>query len=122
MALCMVKTRFIKFLIFCSLSICPHYLFSQVISNNEMAKEKHFVYEVKEMDEFFERFNDEPGSFLRTVYKAHHVKFNIPRQQLIRSLFNFENMSKDSVLVNDFVSNVTGRKKPIYLNYYGDDW
>jgi hypothetical protein len=118
----MFSKHCIKFLIFCSFSFCPHCLFSQIISNNEMAKEKHFVYEVKEMDEFFERFNDEPGSFLRTVYKAHHVKFNIPRRLLIRSLFNFENMSKDSVLVNDFVSDVTTRKKPIYLNYYGDDW
>ncbi len=63
----MVKTGFIKFLIFCSLSICPHCLFSQVISNNEMAKEKHFVYEVKEMDEFFERFNEKWMNFLRDL-------------------------------------------------------
>ena len=118
----MAKTHALKFLIFISFSICHHRLFCQVISNNEGAKEKHFIYEVKEIDEFFERFNDEPGSFLRGVYKAHHVKFNIPRQRLIRSLFNYENMSKDSVMINQFVSDVTWKKKPVYLDYYGDDW
>ncbi|HTB24121.1 MAG TPA: hypothetical protein VK711_02065 [Puia sp.] len=118
----MAKTHVLKFLFFISFSVCHHRLFSQVISNNENAKEKHFVYEVKEIDEFFERFNDEKGSFIRGVYKAHHVKFNIPRQLLIRSLFNYENMSKDSVMTNKFVSDVTRKKKPIYLDYYGDDW
>jgi hypothetical protein len=118
----MAKTHVLKFLIFISFSVCHHRLFSQVISNNDNAKEKHFAYEVKEIDEFFERFNDEKGSFIRGVYKAHHVKFNIPRQRLIRSLFNYENMSKDSLMINKFVSDVTKKKKPIYLDYYGDDW
>src|SRR5664279_6137834 len=112
----MAKTDVLKFLIFISFSFCHHRLFSKVISNNENAKEKHFVYEVKEIDEFFERFNDERGSFIRGVYKAHHVKFNIPRKRLIRSLFNFENTRKDSVLINKFVSDVTKEKKPIYLD------
>ena len=118
----MAKTHVLKFWIFISFSICHHHLFGQVISNNDNAKEKHFVYEVKEIDEFFERFNDEQDSFIRGVYKAHHVKFNIPRQRLIRSLFNYENMSKDSVMINKFISDVTKKKKPIYLDFYGDDW
>jgi hypothetical protein len=118
----MAKTHGIKFLIFISFTIFHHRLFSQVISNNENVQEKHFVYEVKEIDEFFERFNDEKGSFLRGVYKAHHVKFNIPRQRLIWSLFNFENMLKDSDMINKFVSDVTKKNKPIYLNYYGGNW
>jgi hypothetical protein len=118
----MAKMHVLKFWIFISFSVCQNRLFSQVISNNDNAKEKHFIYEVKQIDEFFERFNDEKGSFIRGVYKAHHVKFNIDRQRLIRSLFNYENMSKDSVMINKFVSDVTKKKKPIYLDYYGDDW
>ena len=118
----MVKTYVLKFWIFISLSVCQHRLFSQVISNNDGAKDKYFIYEVKEIDEFFERFNDVPGSFIRGVYKAHHIKFNINRQQLIRSLFNYENISWDSVMVNKFISEVTKKKKPIYLDFYGDNW
>jgi hypothetical protein len=118
----MAKIHVLRFLTFISFFICHHQLFSQVISNNDNAKEKHFVYEVKEIDEFFERFNDERGSFIRGVYRAHHVRFDISRQRLIRSLFNYLNMSKDSILINSFVADVTKKKKPVYLDYYGDDW
>jgi len=118
----MAKSYVLKFWIFISFSICQHRLFSQVYSNNDGAKEKHFIYEVKEIDEFFERFNDDPGSFIRGVYKARHTKFNIARQRLIRSLFNNENMSWNGVVMNEFISEVTKKKKPIYLDFYGDDW
>jgi hypothetical protein len=118
----MSKAYVLKLLFFVSFSICQHRLFSQVYSNNDGTKEKHFIYEVKEIDEFFERFNDDPGSFIRSVYKDHHTKFNINRQQLIRSLFNFENTSLDSVIISKFISEVTRKKKPIYLDFYGDNW
>jgi hypothetical protein len=118
----MAKIYVLKFWIFISFSICQHRLFSQVYSNNDGAKEKHFIYEVKEIDEFFERFNNDPGSFIRGVYKAHHTKFNIDRQRLIRSLFNYENRSWNSVIMNKFISEVTKNKKPIYLDFYGDNW
>ena len=118
----MAKTHVLKFWIFISFFICQHRLFSQVYSNNDGAKDKHFIYEVKEIDEFFERFNDAPNSFLRGVYKARHIKFNIDRQRLIRSLFNDENRSLDSVMINQFISEVTKKKKPIYLDFYGGNW
>jgi|SRR5579863_263561 len=118
----MAKTSLLKVWIFIFFFICQHRVFCQVISNNDGAIDKHFIYEVKEIDEFFERFNDAPNSFLRGVYKAHHIKFNIDRQQLIRSLFNDENKSLDSVMINKFISDVTRKKKPIYLNFYGGNW
>ncbi len=118
----MAKSCVLKFWIFISFFICQHPIFSQVYSNNDGAKEKHFIYEVKEIDEFFERFNDDPGSFIRTAYKANHTKSNIDRQRLIRSLFNYENKSWDSSMVNKFISEVTNKKKPIYLNFYGGNW
>ncbi|HEX3768950.1 MAG TPA: hypothetical protein VHT72_11255 [Puia sp.] len=117
----MAKTCVLRFWIFVFFFICQHRLFSQVYSNND-ANDKHFIYEVKEIDEFFERFNDAPGSFLRGVYKARHVKFNIDRRQLIRSLFNEENRSLDSVMINQFISEVTRKKKPVYLDFYGGNW
>ncbi len=118
----MAKTCVLRFWIFIFFFICQHRLFSQVYSNNDRANDKHFIYEVKEIDEFFERFNDAPNSFLRGVYKARHIKFNIDRQRLIRSLFNDENKSLDSVMINQFISEVTRKKKPIYLDFYGGNW
>lgn len=118
----MAKTHVLRALMFVCFFICQHRLFSQVYSNNDGASDKHFIYEVKEIDEFFERFNDAPNSFLRGVYKARHIKFNIDRQRLIRSLFNDENKSLDSIMMNKFVSEVTKKKKPIYLDFYGGNW
>ncbi len=118
----MANTHVLKVWMFICFFICQHRLFSQVYSNNDGASDKHFIYEVKQIDEFFERFNDAPNSFLRGVYKARHVKFNIDRQQLIRSLFNDENTSLDSVLKNKFVADVTKKKKSVYLNFYGGNW
>ncbi len=118
----MAKNYVLKFFIFISFSLGQHRLFCQVYSNNDGAKEKHFIYEVKEIDEFFERFNDDPGSFIRSVYKDHHTKFNIDRRRLILSLFNYENMSRDSIIVSKFISDVTKKTKPIYLDFYGDNW
>jgi hypothetical protein len=118
----MAGTRVIKIWIFISFFICQHRLFGQVYSNNDGAEDKHFIYEVKQIDEFFERFNDAPNSFLRGIYRAHHIKFNIDRQRLIRSLFNDENKSLDSVMISQFVSDVTRKKKPVYLNFYGGNW
>jgi hypothetical protein len=118
----MAKSYSLKVCIFISLFICQHRLFGQVYSNNDRANDKHFIYEVKEIDEFFERFNDAPGSFLRGIYKARHIKFNIDRQQLIRSLFNDENTSLHKALIDEFISDVTKKKRPVYLDFYGGDW
>ena len=118
----MAKTFVLKTWMCICFLICQHRLFSQVYSNDGSAGDKHFIYEVKEIDEFFERFNDAPTSFLRGVYKARHVKFNIDRQRLIRSLFNDENKTLDSVTMNKFISEVTRKKKPVYLDFYGGNW
>ena len=118
----MAKTHVLKAWMFICFFVCQHRLFSQVYSNNDGASDKHFIYEVKEIDEFFERFNDAPNSFLRGVYKARHIKFNIDRQRLIRSLFNDENKTLDSMMMNKFVSEVTKKKKPVYLDFYGGNW
>jgi hypothetical protein len=118
----MTKTYVFKFFISLSLTISQHHLFGQVYSNNDGAKEKHFTAEVKEIDEFFERFNDDPNSYIRTVYKHHHVKFNISRRRLIRSLFNYETKSWNSSTINKFVSEVTNKQKPVYINFYQNNW
>jgi hypothetical protein len=119
----MAKHYVLKFWIFISFFVCQHSLFSQVYSDyNNRAKEKHFFYEVKQIDEFFERFNDEPGSFIRAVYKARNVQFRVSRRRLIRSLFNYENLPGDTVMMKRFVSDVTNKNNPIYLDFYGNDW
>ncbi len=94
----------------------------QVFENDEGGKEKHFIYEVKQIDEFFERFNNDSSSFIRGVYKSYHIKYNIARSRLIKSLFNYETKSWDTSAINNFVSAVTDKKNPYTLDFYGDNW
>jgi hypothetical protein len=94
----------------------------QVFENDEGAREKHFIYEVKQIDEFFERFNDDSSSFIRKVYKDRHIAYSPTRAKLIRSLFNYQNPAWDKDTINRFIEQVTDAGHPLLLNFYGDDW
>ncbi|HEX4851158.1 MAG TPA: hypothetical protein VFV08_10145 [Puia sp.] len=118
----MIGSHKIKFTLLIFLLIARLALFGQVYSNGDDAREKHFIYEVKEIDEFFERFNDDPSSFIRAAFKSYHAKFNISRQKLIKSLFNHEGRTWDSAVVSQFISEMTNKKSPVFLDFYGDDW
>ena len=95
---------------------------SQVFVNDEEAREKHFIYEVKQIDEFFERFNNDTSSFIRNVYHNSKTKFTVDRYRLIKSLFNYVSKTWDSTLINNFVASITDRKSPCKLDFYGDNW
>jgi hypothetical protein len=106
----------------CLLFLVFNKLTGQVFVNNAGAREKHFIYEVKQIDEFFERFNDDSNSFIRKQYASHHIKYNLSREQLVKSLFNYEGRSWDTTLINQFVQTVVNVSKPSLLNFYGDGW
>lgn len=56
---------------------------------DEQTQEGYFLYEVKLIDEFIERFNDEPGSYIRQQSKALYGSDSIiSRRKLLRSLFD----------------------------------
>src|SRR6516164_2773746 len=109
----MLRSNILRVLIVTCYCFLPLFLFSQVYSGSDLAKDKHFIFQVKEIDEFFERFNDDPGSFIRSVYKTYQAKFNLSRSRLIRSLFNNEDKTWDNDMVNKFVSEITNKQKPV---------
>jgi hypothetical protein len=95
---------------------------AQVFSNDAGSREKLFIYEVKQIDEFFERFNDAPESFIRGIYKQKNKAFTISREKLIRSLFNYETStwSKDSI--DSFITSIINSDKPELLEFSDADW
>ena len=97
-------------------------LHSQVFENDAGQREKLFIYKVKQIDEFFERFNNDTGSFIRRLYKARGVKFKIDRPTLIKSLFNYETQSWPNGAIDSFVKKAMQVQMPSAGNYYGDDW
>ncbi|HWK04198.1 MAG TPA: hypothetical protein VNS58_11235 [Puia sp.] len=106
----------------CLLFLAFDQVSAQVFENNAGARERHFVYEVKQIDEFFERFNDDPNSFIRKEYDSYHRQFNLTREQLVRSLFNYETHSWDSTQLDEFVGTVINVNKPLLLDFYRQGW
>lgn len=96
--------------------------FGQDYTNDAGSREKHFVYEVKQIDEFFERFNDDKDSFIRKVYESYKTKYNIKRAELIKTLFDYETNSWNVAIIDSFITAVSSKKKPLLLNFYGNDW
>src|SRR5450432_2255596 len=95
---------------------------AQVFTNDAGTREKHFIYEVKQIDEFIERFNNDTGSFIRKAYKTYHVKYTISRPKLIKSLFNYETKSWDQAIIDNFVKDVTLTQNSGRLNFLEDGW
>lgn len=117
----MKRSIFIPILIIGFL-ILKKYSFGQEFTNDAGEKEKHFVYQVKQIDEFFERFNNDSNSFVRQVYKSYKVKYNIDRKKLIRSLFNYETKTWSKTLIDSFVQKAVQIEMPTAKNWYGDNW
>ncbi len=95
---------------------------AQAIVNDAGEREKHFIYEVKQIDEFFERFNDDNNSFVRKVYAKYHIKYNLSRASLIKSLFNYETKSWNAEEIDRFVSTATNEHHPKKLDFYSSNW
>jgi hypothetical protein len=84
-----------------------------------VAGESIFLYEVKLVDEFIERFNDDPGCYLREQCR---IMFGtdtiITRPRLLRSLFNQKQQWDANV--SSFINQVIGQKQT--LSFTADDW
>lgn len=96
--------------------------YAQVFVNDAGTREKHFIYEVKQIDEFFERFNNDSNAYIRKVYDIYHVKFKLDRSALIKSLFDYQTHDWDSLTVDHFVESVTDPRPPQRLDFYHDNW
>ena len=97
---------------------------SSGISSDFSQNEILFNYEVKVIDEFIERFNDAPNSYIREVYKDKGKQFNLTREQLLISLFNLTNkkITNDTALMSNFIKQVNNKQNPEYINFTDADW
>jgi hypothetical protein len=84
--------------------------------------QKHFIYHVKNLDEFIERFNNDSTSEMQLYVK----KINVPklsRETMIKWLFN--QLRQNPWNTNDikaFIKQVDNNTSPVYLNFLDDKW
>ncbi len=91
---------------------------------NYSVNEELFNYSVKMPEEFVERFNDAPNSFIRQVYADEKRVFNLSRGQLLVTLFNMENQDflKDTSKLGDFFRQVLQPSHPVTLSFLDSNW
>lgn len=104
------------------LIILSHGAYAQNFSTYDK-NEELFLYEVKIIDEFIERFNDDKSSFLRKEYEKQNKPYRISRKQLLTSLFNWENprWERDTA-AREFFVNVLDTTRPRYLHFTDTNW
>jgi hypothetical protein len=84
--------------------------------------ERNFVFEVKHLDEFFERFNNEKNTLLRKYVQQKFPGIVIDRASLLNGLFNKTNASLNQSDQQTFSTQVTDSVHPVFLDFAGKDW
>lgn len=81
----------------------------------------NFLYEVKLIEEFIERFNDVPASYIRTQCRLlYGTDTMITRTRLLKSLLNKkQSWSADTTL---FIKEITDARQPQYINFTDSTW
>ncbi len=88
-------------------------LFGQSISKGP---EKVFAFKVKEIDEFIERFNHDPGTLARQQYP------DLSHAADLYSLFDQENKNWNPRLVEAFVTTILQLPEKQKLDFYDSGW
>lgn len=94
-------------------------LWAQHFSRTE---EQNYLLEVKQVDEFIERFNFDRNTPVIRYLNEHFPGQMLSRKELVLSLFNYGRHHWDTTMVRAFVNRVTETKDPVYLDFYDDDW
>lgn len=85
-------------------------------------KDSDFAFEVKTIDEFIERFNNDQYTLIRQYLEEKFPKKKITRYDLVRTLFNYEEPLWDKELAAQFVNQVCDTTKEKFLDFYADNW
>jgi hypothetical protein len=84
--------------------------------------ESDFAFEVKTIDEFIERFNNDQYTLIRQYLETNFPNKKISRYDLVRTLFNYQEPLWDKELAAQFVTAVCDTTKEKFLDFYSDTW
>src|SRR6195952_2505907 len=74
-----------------------------------------FVWEVKQIDEFIERFNNSDTTLLKQYYQKHDSTKVLTRERLIKSLFNTQKKDWNFAEITSFIKQADNKANPKYL-------
>ncbi|RAJ06600.1 hypothetical protein LX64_01727 [Chitinophaga skermanii] len=94
---------------------------SQVFDATGSSRDAAFAYEVKQIDEFFERFNDVPNALIKDYIKKE--KGIVPtRKSLVASLFDRNRNTWEASTIQAFMQQVLDTAKPQFAAFDSQDW
>ncbi len=97
----------------------PHLCIGQIIGNG--LDDEQFALNVKTLDEFIERFNNENTTLIKSYLLEQGVKEEeISREKLLYSLFDRRNNSINSLETKEFIEFVESNE--IKINFYDPNW
>ncbi|MEZ4826611.1 MAG: hypothetical protein R3C61_10010 [Bacteroidia bacterium] len=85
-------------------------------------EELAFALEVKQLDEFIERFNYEENTMVLQYIRQHFPNQVPGRADLLKTLFNLNRTNWNEPEVKAFIHQVADTCNPEYLNFFGNDW
>lgn len=103
--------------IFSSLLICQ----AQPTSTFTLEEKLNFALEVKQIDEFIERFNFQENTLLLQYVEENYPGKMLDRVSLLQSLFD-EGRDWDNAARTAFVKQVTNPLRPTVIDFMEDDW
>ncbi|UZR95150.1 hypothetical protein [Chondrinema litorale] len=92
----------------------------QVSAQSINFSNENFAFEVKQIDEFIERFNNSEKTLINQYLKENYSAEDISRSDLIKSLFNQSDKSWKLNEVTEFIKQVNN--KPYMLHFDDEDW
>lgn len=95
---------------------------AQLQTTNHYFRERKFLFEVKQLDEFFERFNDQQNSFIRQHIKDYFPKVRIDRRSLLTTLFDNNRRWINEVDKKLFIESVSNSRSPRFLRFEENGW
>ncbi|RZK14573.1 MAG: hypothetical protein EOO56_24645 [Hymenobacter sp.] len=81
-----------------------------------------FAWEVKQVDEFIERFNNDESSFIQTYLKKKAAAGPPTREKMLKSLFNAKGTNWNYGEITAFIKQVSRADHPQYLNFDEANW
>lgn len=112
------NTFLLQFLILCLSWMYTYGQPGQIAVSDELS----FALEVKQLDEFIERFNYEENTLVLQYIRTNFPNQIPDRQALIKTLFNHNKSDWNETEVLEFIKTTADTCHSRYLNFFGEDW
>lgn len=109
----------LKKILFFIVILIPSSHFAQTF---EKEFETNFVWEVKQIDEFIDRFNNVDATLINEYNKKHNASVKLTREKLIKSLFNTQRKDWNFADITELINQVNNKENPIFLDFNRENW